>query len=523
MPREAQPGIWPSETITAWLLEPSNPCVRWRTLRELLGKADDDPEVREAAEAICRWPPIARVLQMAADPAGFAWPDGIRLRAAPPGRDFVRVAYAPGRDLARLACVGVPPGRPELSLGAAALKQLLPDMRESNCYPPQMAAALVRFGDPADPDVPGLVERVVANEPLADGNRPPTDRSNACGVSHSCHSAVARALDCVASVPEPMRTPMMRDFLARGAAYLSDHRLFQKNRHRFRPIRSEYTKLHQPWALDWLTDILDLVDIATRVGLADSPSLVPALRLLLDKQGPDGRWPLEVGYRTDRPLVANLLHDVEEAGGPGKWVTLTALLLLRRCAGLVQQIQDGVDFPTPPPQPVTSFLPYPWGDDPADRARVRAAWEGLPGMSPVLDGLVTFARDSGLEVGWYRGFVMGPADCREWCASEARLIPARTVRAALPVARTLFLAPRGVFTVDDLEERLGVERRHPYPNRVRPGSWVEKALWRLRVDRWNARWDTVGVAIRDADELPVVTQVMAEALAAAGSSGWSPE
>jgi len=513
MSTEVQSGALPGEAVTAWLLEPSNPCVRWRTLRELLGRADHDPDVREAAEAVYRWPPIARVLEMAADPANFAWPDGLR-----------PVAAQPGRDLATLARVGVPPGRPELRLWAAALKRMLPDNRSSDCYLPQMVAALLRFGDPADPDVPRLVEKVVANEVLADGNRPPTGGGGSCCISHSCHSAVARALDCVASVPEPAHTPIMRDFLARGAAYLSTHRLYQRNRHRFTPIRSEYIKLHQPWALDWLTDILDLLDIATRVGLTHSPSLAPALRLLLDKQRPDGRWPLEVAYRTDRPLVANLLRDVEKAGEPSKWVTLTALLLLRRCDGLVQQVRDGADFPAPPPQSVTSFVSYPSGDDPADRARVDAAWDGLPGMPAVLDGLLTFARQVGLEVGWYRGLAMGPAGCREWCVSQAKLVPARTMKAAFPVARTIFLAPRGIFTVEGLAKRLQVARCHSYPRPVRPGSWVEKALWRLRVDKWTARWDTVGIAVRDAEELPAVMQVMTEALAAAGDpGGWSPE
>jgi hypothetical protein len=101
------------------------------------------------------------------------------------------------------------------------------------------------------------------------------------------------------------------------------------------------------------------------------------------------------------------------------------------------------------------------------------------------------------------------------------------MKAAFPVARALFLAPRGLFTADGLAERLQVETRYSYSRPVRAGSWVEKALWRVRVDNWNLRWDTVGIAIRDVKELPAVTAVMAEALAAAtgpsASGGWSPE
>ncbi|MBI2303058.1 MAG: hypothetical protein HYU66_29475 [Armatimonadetes bacterium] len=488
-----------------WLLEPSNPCVRWRTLRELLDRPDDDPEVREAADAIYRWPPIRSLLDLAADPAGYPWPAGVR-----------RGAAQTVRDLGQLTRLGVPPGAPVLEAAAARLKEHLPDNRSSDCYLPQMVMGLLRYGDPADPDLPALVEKVIANEVLADGNRPPTGGGGSCCISHSCHSAVARALDCVASVPESRRTPSMAAFLSRGAAYLAAHRLFQKNHHRYTAIRGEYTKLHQPWALDWLTDVLDLLDIATRIGLADSPALVPALELLMAKQGADSRWALEVGYHTDRALVANLLRDIETVEGPGKWVTLTALLLLKRCAGLVRRLVAGERLAPPPEPPASGFLPYPWAPDPADEARVRAAWDTFGGMPAVLHGLEAFAGAHGLHTGWYHGFAMGLPTCREWCCSAARLVPARNIKAAFPVARTCFLAPRGRFTADGLADRLGVGLLHDYPGRIRPGSWVEKTLRHIRVDKWTLDWDTIGIAVRSAIELPGVMAVMAEALADMG-------
>ena len=35
-----------------WLLEDGNPCVRYRTLTELLERPADDPEVRSTMEAV---------------------------------------------------------------------------------------------------------------------------------------------------------------------------------------------------------------------------------------------------------------------------------------------------------------------------------------------------------------------------------------------------------------------------------------------------------------------------------------
>ncbi len=133
-------------------------------------------------------------------------------------------------------------------------------------------------------------------------------------------------------------------------------------------------------------------------------------------------------------------------------------------------------------------------------------------MAEVLDGLVAFGRRHRFRVGWYGHFTMGPDACPEWCSAMTKLVPAKSMKPAFPVARTAFLAPRGQFTVESLAECMGGGATHPYPTHVKPGSWVEKALWRLRVDKWNDTWDMVGIAIRDAAEVKAAAPVMAEAL-----------
>jgi hypothetical protein len=497
----------PAPVALPWLLEDDNPCVRYRTLTELLDRPESDREVVAAKKAALAWPPAARVLEMAADPEHFAWPRGIRLKDS--------VYMLAGRDITMAGRVGIPSDHPALRRAAEFLRTRVPDVRGSECYLPMIVEAIVRFTDPSDKGTVHLVEKVALNETLADGNRSPTivqGRAQTCCGSHSCHSAVVRALDCVVSVPEGLRTKTVRDFLKRGVEYLAAHRLYEKNHHRFRPIQGEYLQLHQPWGLDWQTDVLDLLDVATRLGMADSPALADALRLLLEKRQPDGRWLLEVDYHTDRPLLANLLWDVERAGQPGKWVTLQALLMLKRCAALVARIEAGEEIAYESPQPAVGFVAYSGPHSKADEEKLRAEWAALPGMADVLDGLVGFARKHRIGTGWYGGFAMGPADCPEWCSAMTKLVPAKSMRAAFPVARTAFLAPRGQLTAEGLAERMGGGVTHPYPTPVRPGSWVDKALWRLRVDKWNDTWDMAGIAIRDKAELAAASRVMAEAL-----------
>ena len=46
-----------------WLLQKSNPCVRYRALTDLLDRPETDPEVAEAREAIWRDPLVKRLLE----------------------------------------------------------------------------------------------------------------------------------------------------------------------------------------------------------------------------------------------------------------------------------------------------------------------------------------------------------------------------------------------------------------------------------------------------------------------------
>ena len=56
------------------LLADPSPCLRYLVLRELLGKPDDDPEVRELADLRLRDPLVAPVL--AAQEADGSWRRG---------------------------------------------------------------------------------------------------------------------------------------------------------------------------------------------------------------------------------------------------------------------------------------------------------------------------------------------------------------------------------------------------------------------------------------------------------------
>jgi len=368
-----------------WLLQKSNPCVRYVTLRDVLDRPNDDLDVVATKRLIWTYAPVKRLiaaLDAPINPPSERTPWKFRIR-----------------DLDVLARFGVPGDHPAIADACGRLLDLDPRSRPT-CYGPQVAAGIVRFADPADPRLRKWVRYIAQSDYLADGNRPGVLRY---GLRAGCCAVVG--------VPESLRTSDVRRFFRRGRDYLAAHRVYQSNHRDFRPIRAEWLNLHLPFGLDWRTDVLDLLNVATLIGLNDDPSVVDALRFVLGKQDARGRWPLEERFFNDRDLLAARVWDEESVGKPSKWVTLTAVTQLKRCAGLAERLCAGETIGPPTPRREKPFAAYPFRRETAGRKRVTAKWDDF-GMAPVLQSLLAFVGDNALKTGWHWGFVMGPKDCR---------------------------------------------------------------------------------------------------------------
>jgi hypothetical protein len=83
----------------------------------------------------------------------------------------------------------------------------------------------------------------------------------------------------------------------------------------------KWLNLGFPWM--WNTDILEVLDILTRLGFRDA-RMTEAVDLVMSKRAADGRWTLEDDF------AGRMQVNVERKGRPSKWVTLAALRVLRR-------------------------------------------------------------------------------------------------------------------------------------------------------------------------------------------------
>ena len=140
-----------------------------------------------------------------------------------------------------------------------------------------------------------------------------------------------------------------RDSAKRASEFLLKHRIYKSDRDGS-IILLDFLKLHYP--IHYRYDILHALRVLTEFGIVDDPRMNDAVGQLLEKRLPDGSWPLEAVYRgwrlpfafhggtrTYRPEELELItqgwgeehtQQLEEAGKPSKWITLQALLVLKR-------------------------------------------------------------------------------------------------------------------------------------------------------------------------------------------------
>jgi len=137
-------------------------------------------------------------------------------------------------------------------------------------------------------------------------------------------------LAAFAALPKPKRGPKIENAIAKGAEFYLERKLFEEGK----PY-PPWLRFHYP--NHYYYDVLVGLDLMTRLGFADDPRLRPALEILEKKRRADGTWQIDrvhpdLGAKTvvhpDPKAMDPLV--IEPAGQPSKWITLTALRVLKR-------------------------------------------------------------------------------------------------------------------------------------------------------------------------------------------------
>lgn len=314
----------PDERVVNWLREANQPAVRYRTLVDLDDRPPNDPDVRATRSHLARrgWAYDILRTQKA---KGFWEP-----RAPTTFRGYARFLQFPlYRSTMWRAIVLADLGLTSEDPRIAKVAQLIFDYKlrlsspfnfftEEVCAVGNIARTLTRFGYGDDRRVRKLYDWMLEDQRGDGGWNCAPDKPGTL----DCWEALA----AFAAVPKPKRSPAMDRAVERGAEFYLERKLFEEGK-RYPP----WFRFHYP--NHFFYDVLVGLDVLTGLGYGGDRRLRPAREVLTRRRRTDGTWVLDKVHpdvpnpsdvRGERPFALEL------PGRPSKWITLTALRVLKR-------------------------------------------------------------------------------------------------------------------------------------------------------------------------------------------------
>ncbi len=316
-----------SRRVVDWLLDPSEPSVRYRALRELLGRSESDPEVREARRRIPEQGWAADILA-ARDAAGW-WER--------PGNLYTPKYFATNWRMIVLSDLGLTRDHPAVRASAELWMDRFPLAGGGvggnakgvghHCLVGNMTRSLIRLGYADDPRVRRSLDWLVETSS-------PLGGWSCFGSGRNLDSW--EGLSAFALYPKSRWNAAMTACVERGAQFFLERELHRQG-DRYAP----WWRFHYP--VHYYYDLLVGLDLLTRLGYSDDPRLRTALAHLRQRRRPDGRWNLDALHPDieggmaewyDRhPKQKPRPWGLEVPGKPSRMITLLACGVLDRVEG----------------------------------------------------------------------------------------------------------------------------------------------------------------------------------------------
>jgi len=308
------------EKILDWLLEPDNPSVRYFTLRHLLDRPENDPEVQAAHEAIMTSAQVKKILSKQKAEGYWVKPD----------KGYSPKYQATSWQILFLAEYGAD-GQDERVRGGCEyfLSQSPSDMYGGfvhliYCLNGNMLWALTALGYGKDPRVARALDWLTG---MIVGDLPHIGSYSwpgfGCGANHKlpCAWGAVKSLRALANLPEEMQTPKVKRATEATAEFLFSRDPGKADYPYYERISGEWFKFGFP--LSYTSDVLELSLALCEAGYGRDPRLKNALNLILNMRQANGRWLMK------HSLNGKMWADIEVKGEPSKWITLRALRVLK--------------------------------------------------------------------------------------------------------------------------------------------------------------------------------------------------
>jgi hypothetical protein len=327
---ESPESVGPAEDaeVIRWLLEKDQPVARYYTLIDLLGREDDDPEVRAARSRIAR-------VGWANDQLRKQGTKGFWEAHEPRNvSEWVDFLYFPPflstnwRALV-LSDFGLDATNPRIKKIADLIFEYklrrgspFNFFYEEACISANTARMMTRFGYAEDIRVRKLFDWLLEDQREDGGWN--------CSQGTPGTLDVWEPLAAFAALPKAKRSAKMEEAISRGAEFYLERKLLEEGR----PY-APWLRLHYP--NHYFYDVLVGLDVLTQLGFGGDRRLAPALKILMEKRRSDGTWLMDRSHpdlgagttiHPDKKKIKPLV--IEEPGQPSKWITLKALRVLKR-------------------------------------------------------------------------------------------------------------------------------------------------------------------------------------------------
>jgi len=320
---------------TDWLLEEENPSVRYFTLKDILDKQEEDPDVQAAKRGIMQSGIVPDIQEKQREAAyvqayprfytykykGLVWSLIVLAELGAAANPQVKGQCEYLFEHSQEKQDGGFAMHTAAKTGGGRITEVIP------CLTGNMVWSLIRFGYLDDPRLRHGIEWLTRYMRLNDGEErdpqaPPYDRYEICWGRHTCHMGVVKALKALGAVPEHARTNEINDTIGKAAEFMLIHHIHKRSHNLNRASKPGWLKFGFP--LMYQTDALEILDILTGLNIRDG-RMEDAVRTVVSKQDGMGRWKTENTYLSDRLLIPMGQKDEQS-----KWITLRAMRVLKR-------------------------------------------------------------------------------------------------------------------------------------------------------------------------------------------------
>ncbi|MEE8470876.1 MAG: nitrogen fixation protein NifH, partial [Dehalococcoidia bacterium] len=319
---------------TEWLLEDDNPSVRYLTLTDILDRPAGDPEATEAKADIMTRGVVPQIRGKQAE--GGYWDKPEKLYTAKyKGTVWQLIILAElsanGEDSRiRRACEFLMEHSQDresggfsqhhaAKTGGGRHSEVIP------CLTGNMVWGLLKFGYLNDDRVQRGIDWITTYQRFDDGiEEPPQgwpyDKYEICWGKHTCHMGAVKALKALSEIPEDERSENVERTLEEGIEYILKHHVHKRSHDLSRASKPGWLRFGFP--LMYQTDALEILGILTRLGCKDE-RIQEAIDALVSRQDSHGKW------RLVNTFNGRFQVNIEDKGEPSKWITLSALRVLK--------------------------------------------------------------------------------------------------------------------------------------------------------------------------------------------------